>query len=154
MPEYTAITAKDASGRTHILYDDEDALSAWIEAMPSGRRLTIKFGKPRGLIDQTCPQRGYYRGLLWPEIHKQLVEDGFSITKKFRGAEMEFPPSMDDSHELIKGWAAKLNRLDVVKSLADMDINEMSQFIDGALQVAAQLNMNVEALEAKRPEGE
>jgi len=152
--EFTGITAKDPCGNTYIKWDDFDSYVAWVEALPEGRRLLGKFTRPRGLIDKTSPQLGYYYGLLLPEIHKQLVEDGFSVTKKFRKFEMEFPPSKEDIHGTLKCWVATMNHQEDVKDVGDMDINEMSKFIDGALQVAAQLNMNVEALEAKRPEGE
>ena len=149
--QFTAVVVTEL-GFWHLFPDDANGAREYVKTFKDGQRYTIKITKCRD--SKTQPQLGYYYGLLLPEIHKQLVEDGFSMTKRFRGAEMEFPPSMDDSHGVIKGWAAKLNRQDDVKDVGDMDIREMSQFIDGALQVAAQLSMNVEALEAKRPEQE
>ena len=152
--EFTAITKRDARGTLHIVLDDVEAFEAWYRGLDVGQRFTIKYTKPKGLISKTSPQLGYYYGLLLPEIYKQLVEDGFSVTKKFRKFEMEFPPSKEDIHGTLKCWVATMNHQEDVKDVGDMDINEMSKFLDGCLHVAAQLSMNVTALEAKRPIGE
>lgn len=120
--------------------------------------LTIKvLGKHKDR--KTKEQLGYYWGLLLPEIHDQYLRDGYSVTVKVakiviagKILQVVRKPAMDDSHELNKDICGLVGKDGDRMDVRDMDKNEVRKFIDNVLDHAVMnLNMNGEALKAKRP---
>lgn len=103
---------------------------------------------------KTAAQLGYYWGLLQPEIWEQLVRDGHTITVEAFGKQIEIPFTAESTHEMLTalcghvGDGGKAIRL----SDDDMDIAACIKFIDGVLNVAADLGMNMDELRSRRPE--
>ena len=103
---------------------------------------------------KSAAQLGYFFGLLLPEIHDQFVADGYTITIKHKGTEIEIQYTEDASYEHLTAICGHVgeNGKHMRISDEDMTLVRMISFIDNALKVAEYLNMNIDELKARRPE--
>lgn len=136
-----------------LLYDDPMRRQWYIKRyLKDGDRFRDNLKK--AAPTKTSPQLGYYYGLLLPELHQQNLRDGVTVTVRLGPVEVERDPTEDDSHAILKDICALVGDDGVRMDVGDMDEWQMSKFIDNVLCHAAQRGMNLEALEAKRPERE
>ncbi len=104
-----------------------------------------------------CPKTAKQLGYIWvtliPEIHKQFVADGQTQTLNVGGIHREIPITKDACYEWLNelcgrvGENGKLIRL----SDPDMDIGAANKYIEGLLDVAMNLGMDLDKLKARRP---
>jgi len=101
---------------------------------------------------KSSAQLGYYWGLLLPEIHQQLLAEGFTVPIAAFGIEKEIPITKDDAHEILTALCGRVGEDGQAKRLSEMNFLETMRFIDNVLKFAiAHLGMNGEALKARRP---
>lgn len=124
---------KKHSGR-HIKAVFEDASAKFVKKNP-----------------KTAEQLGWYFAVLLPEIHKQLLADGHTITVRFGTITKEIKLSEDDAHEAITFLCGNVGEGGQFLRLSQCGLRQCVNFLDNVLDLAAQLNMNVEELKACRP---
>lgn len=124
---------KTCAGR-HIRVIFEDASAKFVKKNP-----------------KTAEQLGYYWAVLLPEIHKQLLSDGHTITVRFGTITKEIKLSQDDAHEAITSLCGNVGEGGQFLRLSQCGLRQCVNWIDNALDLAAQLGMNVEELKSCRP---
>jgi hypothetical protein len=152
MPTYSAI-AKD--GKILIVGDDETRAAKWL-TKHDAKWLTVDVD----LADQekdpkTAAQRGYYFGLLLPEIHRELVKLGWTEKIVFRSGkhtmEREIPIRKMTAHDFITDACGRIGKDGTPMRLSDCDLIHAMRFIDHVLEFAeVDLRMNRKKLEALR----
>lgn len=101
---------------------------------------------------KTAEQLGYYWGLLIPEICDELVSQGHTYTIRFASFEREVPYNKLATHETLTALCGRVGDDGAAIRLSDMSLHQTMRFIDNVLAFAiVQLNMNGEALKARRP---
>jgi len=128
---------------------------------PSGRAQYIRRLKDGSVVNEvltgvrdskSTSQNNYYRGVLWPAIHKQLYDDGHTMRVEAFGLALDVPITKEWTHAAIKGVCGCVGESAKRLDTGIMDRYEMSKFIDNVIRFAGeQLSMDVEALEARRP---
>lgn len=101
---------------------------------------------------KTPEQLGYYYAVLLPQLHRARIENGDTVTDTFLGEQVEREPTEQETHKAIKAVCARVGKDGCVMDVRDMRKIEMSRFIDHVLAAAAQYGMDMDALEARRPE--
>lgn len=157
MPEYGYTIIKGQQ-----VYDDPRARQVFLEKKPDDYRGFEKHRKPRQ--SKTNPQLGYYWGLLVPEISKAIIDLGWTVSRNLVIKETPFireavwdrdgdDKLFTDTHQFLKKEAAKIGDDGEYVTLSEQDIEECSKFITNVLYICEHwLDMNIEALKAKRPE--
>ena len=140
------------------VYDDPKSRKVYLDRIEDGQRgrETIRSTKKK-----TNPQVRYYWGLLLPEIRQQYMRDMVAtvtvVPGVFRAGE---PLKIErlvtnietDVHPLVKQICSRVGDGGENLGLSEMDRFQASRYIDNVLWHAVNdLNMNGEALEAKRP---
>lgn len=146
MPDYTGIIT---NGQPN--YARFDLLLKWL-SQNNGFwfKCTFKIiGQKRD--PKTVEQLGYYWGLLLPEIHKQLIEDGHTVALEAYGIKKEIPITLDATHELLTAFCGFVGEDGKAIRLSEMDKYNTVKFVDNVLEFAvANLGMNEEQLKAWR----
>jgi len=147
MPEYAGqITNKQPS------YTRPDLLWQWF-AKNDGFwfKCTVKIiGKKKD--PKTAEQLGYYWGLLLPEIHKQLVEDGHTVSLEAFGITHSVSINIDAAHELLTTFCGLVGKDGQGVRLSKMDKYQTVKFVDNVLEFAvASLSMDEKELKAWKP---
>ena len=156
MPEFSYEITKG-----QIIYDDPQALQKFITSKVDGYR---GFEKHRGVPqDKSGGQLGWYWGLLTPEISKAMIALGWTVTEKYiinrqvRTRERKWDRGGDDkkytdTHEFLKKNAARIGDVGEYVTLSKQDKDKCRRFLENVLWICEHwLNMNMEALKAKRP---
>ena len=103
---------------------------------------------------KTAAQLGGYYVLLLPEIHAELVRQGWTrtikgtIKKSGRVITREVEINKDDAHAEIKRLCALVDTDGKYITLGDMDKFQCITFIDNVFNFAGELEMDVVALKA------
>ncbi len=101
---------------------------------------------------KTAEQLGYYWACLVPEINRQLVAEGHTITVRARGLSREIPTNETATHELLTALCGHVGPDGKHLRLSECEKFETIRFIDNVVEFAcANLGMNEEALKAQRP---
>ncbi len=100
---------------------------------------------------KTAAQLGYFFAVLEPEIHKQLVADGHTITIKFGTIEKTVPIPIEATHEAITSLCGNVGENGSHLRLSGCDLRQARQLIDNVLDLAVDLKMDIEKLKAVRP---
>jgi len=151
MPEYGYSIIKG-----QIVYDDPDARLKFLSNKPDDYR---GFEKHRGIYKaKSGGQIGWYWGLLVPEISKELISLGWTVTvgnkksvqrKWDRGGDDR---EYTDTHDWLKDNAARIGDKGEYVTLSDQDMEECRKFLENVLWICEHwLKMNMENLKAKRP---
>lgn len=99
-------------------------------------------------------QLGYYFAHLLPEITKQLIADGHTVTMNFKGLHKERPYDEGDTHELLTQLCGNVGVDGAFMRLSDddMTLQRMIRFINNVLDFAVvNLSMNGDNLKAMKP---
>jgi len=133
------------------IFDEPLARRRFLASKPDGFRGFESHHKPRQA--KSNPQLGYYWGLLVPEITKQLKADGWTITVGIEEHTFERDYTLNDTHEWLKEYCAKVGHDGVYITLSEQNQELCSMYIDNVLWLAEHwLRMDRKALEARRPE--
>lgn len=108
---------------------------------------------------KTKQQLGYYWGLLQPEAHKHHIAEGLTITAvsqkiKINGKPMsvEIIPTLEDSHEILKAYCARVGDDGEYITMADMDKFQAKKFVDNVIyHLTFNYGMNGDELKARQP---
>lgn len=138
-----------------IVYDDPEARRLYIARQKDGSTGVETLKKNRHT--KTREQLGYYWAVLNPAVHNYITEAGWTHTVTLPDkTTVERPWTLDDTHTWIKDVCGLVGddgqRLNL--SDFDMDIHCMSLFLENVLAVCTLWGMNMDALEARRPETE
>ena len=151
MPDFVGIATAD--GKLSWVQGHGAKLVEYLKKKPGEfYRVSLESAyKSRKKNPKTSAQLGYYWGLLLPEIHKQLVSDGHTITIKFGTVEKEVIIPIEASHEAVTALCGNIGENGSHLRLSDCELPECVRFIDNVLDLASQLRMNVDELKAVRP---
>jgi hypothetical protein len=108
-----------------IQFDHDSLMKRYLGHIPDGTKLSVKvskLGKPK-----SHKQLGYYRAVILPEVYRQMLCDGHTITTIVNGKEFERPITEYDCHLLLKSHNT------TVSSMSDMKSEEASDFIDNCI---------------------
>jgi len=141
-----------------IIFDDWQLREKYISKLAQGQRFRENLTKAGGA--KSNPQLGYYYGLLLPEIHKQYLSMGFTVSMPVvslrqagKPIVVERKPTEDDTHQAVKDICARVGDNGERMDCGDMDDRQMSKFIDHVLYHATwDLGMDGDKLAARRPE--
>lgn len=103
---------------------------------------------------KTASQLGYYWALLLPEIHVELIRQGWTRTvsgtfkKSGEVISREVKIDQDDAHDEIKRLCALVDSDGKFITLGDMDKFQCMKFLDNVFNFAGELDMDVEVLKA------
>lgn len=102
---------------------------------------------------KTMKQLGYIFVVLVPAIHKQLVADGHTLDLEINGICNQIPITENATYEILNTLCGHVGKDGALIRLSDedMDIHNAYKYIDGVLNVAMNLKMDVDKLKAKRP---
>jgi hypothetical protein len=114
-------------------------------------RVTINAIRSQQRNPKTSKQLGYYRALLLPEIHQQLVRDGHTVEIEVAGIHREIPITEKAVHELLIQLCGHVGNDGEILRTSQMNKPEMSKFVDNVLDFAGELRMNTAALNSWRP---
>lgn len=151
MPEYEAI-ARD--GKPLFVGDDAINADRWLRKNKH-KWLVVSLELAAGEGDpKTSEQRGYYFGLLLPEIHRQLVRDGHTEKIEFklgdRVIKREITIRKMTAHDIITDLCGRIGPDGSPIRLSDCDKHLAQKFIDNVLDFAGELRMNTDQLKAMR----
>lgn len=133
------------------IFDDPLGRCRFLAKKPDGYRGFESHHKPRQ--SKSNPQLGYYWGLLVIEITKRLNAMGWTVKFCMGDHSFERYYAKEDAHEWLKEHCAKVGDDGVYVTLSEQDEESCSRYITNVLWVAEYwLEMDVEALKAKRPE--
>lgn len=97
---------------------------------------------------KTAAQLGFYWACLVPEINRQLIAEGHTMTVRAR----ELSINKDATHELLTELCGQVGSEGKHLRLSECSKLETIKFIDNVVEFAcANLGMNEEALKAQRP---
>ncbi len=99
---------------------------------------------------KTAEELGYYWGCLVPEITKELRAQGITKSLPFGDRVIDIEVNDDDTHEYLTELCGRVGPNGQAKRLSDCDKHETARWLDNVLNVAAQLGMNMGALQAWR----
>ncbi len=147
MPEYTG---QIKYGKATFLRPD--LLNKWL-AKNDNLWFRAKFSIPGKDADpKTAEQLGYYWACLLPEITRQLIAEGHTMTVRARGLSREIPINETAAHELLTELCGHIGPAAQHRRLSEMGKHETIKFIDYVVEFAvANLGMNEQALKARRP---
>lgn len=151
MPEYTVIAR---NGKPLFVGDDAINAQKWLKKH-NYKWLVAKFELAEGEGDpKTAEQRGYYFGLLLPEIHKQFLREGMTETITFysekRHLKRDIPIRKMTAHEIITDLCGRIGDDGAPLRLSTCDKHHCQKFIDNVLDFASELGMNIDRLKAAR----
>jgi len=147
MPEYTGMITENRLSCTR-----SDLLKKWINKN-NGLWFKIKLEVIGAKAEpKTAQQLGYYWGLLLPEIHKQLLAEGYTIPVEAFGIKKDIPFTLDAAHELLTALCGFVGPDGHHLRLSEMDKLQTVKFVDNVIEFAvANLGMDEEKLKAWRP---
>ena len=102
---------------------------------------------------KSAAQCGYFFAVLEPEIHKQLVADGHTVTIRFGTIEKTVEIPIEAAHEAITALCGNVGDNGSHLRLSDCGLPECVKWLDNVMDLAAELGMDVEKLRAVRPKG-
>jgi len=106
--------------------------------------LTNKIKDPK-----TREQLGYYWALLLPEIASELRNQGYSVTTEICGLKREVPIPDNVVHEALTAACGLVGEDGRGLRVSEMGKYDAAKFIDHVLDVAAELGMDLFALESQ-----
>ena len=149
MPVYTGLIIENG-----LDFKRNDLVSKWCR-----RNTGLWFRAKIDIIGEskdpkTKEQLGYYWGLLLPEIHQELQNQGHTTAVSFNGFNKDIPITKDATHEILTNLCGRVGMDGSLLRLSEMDLIQTRLFIDNVVEFAvSMLGMNEERLEAWKPKG-
>ena len=102
---------------------------------------------------KTMRQLGYLFAVLIPAVHEQMISDGHTLTLNAKGLHREIPIPEAAVYEIINSLCGYVGENGKLIRLSDpeMDIRAAGKYIEGVLDIAMNLKMDVDKLKARRP---